>query len=229
MMRSAISSLVAAAIIYWYPSYETYKVIARRPDTEAEVEKWLIYWCVVGALAAFEASLEWLVDWVIFYYEIKVLLLVFIARGGAGFIYHGFLSQKYAQYEVEIDQHIEGIKSRTLEYFRERLQDVYAAVMRQGQKQNDRAPLPRRDVAYGEMASQLWNTYGTAALAAGTKILNNGPADTTTTTTTTSTVSNGELRFPIPDVATPSHDTLSGSPLGNDKTHRASSSSPSRR
>jgi len=197
MIRSAILSLVAAVTIYWYPSYETYKVIARRSANEAETEKWLIYWCVVGAFAAFESSVEWFVHWIIFYYEIKVFLLVFIAQGGAGAIYHGFLSRKYAQYEPEIDRHVEDIKSRAMEYFHERVQDVYGAIIgaaRPGQGQQGQGQAQGKNATYGEMANQLWGAYGGAVLAKGTKILNSGsgpgsglatgtnPAETTTFT-----------------------------------------------
>ncbi|KAF8332665.1 TB2/DP1, HVA22 family-domain-containing protein [Cantharellus anzutake] len=162
--------LLSAILIYLYPSYATYKVLAKRPGTEAEVEKWLIYWCVVGAFVAFEKSFEWLVHWVIFYSDIKALVLLFISQGGTGVIYHGFLSQHYAQYEPEIDQHIADIKTQTSTYIQERLQDLFKAVTGAAQS----ASIPPSGAAnqtYGDLASRLWSAYGGSALATRARIL----------------------------------------------------------
>jgi len=232
-----ILSLITAVSIYWYPSYETYKVIsARRSGTEADVEKWLIYWCVVGALAAFETSLEWLVDWVVFYYEIKALLLLFIARGGAEIIYHEFLSRQYAQHEAGIDREIEEFKSRAFAYVQERLQTLYEVVVRvvaatqkgQGQGENDRAPQSGSKPSYGEVASQLWNTYGSAVLATGTKILNGGAATTSSPHPSTGVDPNGPIPEPADGgrTATPTHIPLPNSPYGNGKNRGRSPPSP---
>jgi len=231
MIRSAILSLVAAVTIYWYPSYETYKVIARRSANEAETEKWLIYWCVVGAFVAFESSVEWFVHWIIFYYEIKVFLLVFIAQGGAGAIYHGFLSQKYAQYEPEIDRHVEDIKSRAMEYFHERVQDVYGVIIgaaRPGQGQQGQGQAQGKNATYGEMANQLWGPG--SGLATGTN-----PAETTTftsalaATTMTTTMATSTTSGPgaVSNGGGVPVAPLTNSSSGTEKARRSPSPSPS--
>ena len=62
------------------------------------------------------------------------------------------------------------------------------AAVRQGQGlgQSDRAPQSGSSSSYGEVASQLWNTYGSAVLVAGTKIFSKGDA-----TATSASVTNG--------------------------------------
>lgn len=45
------------------PSYWTFKALKERPLHGQDIEKWAIYWIVVGAVVSFEYTAEWLLCW----------------------------------------------------------------------------------------------------------------------------------------------------------------------
>ena len=49
-------------VAYLYPGYASYKTLSQRPANEADIERWLMYWSVIGCVVAVE-SVEWLVNW----------------------------------------------------------------------------------------------------------------------------------------------------------------------
>ncbi|KAF8322215.1 hypothetical protein DL93DRAFT_2050722, partial [Clavulina sp. PMI_390] len=158
---------------YLYPSYATFKVLARREGTDSQdVEKWLTYWCVVGAFVAVETGFEWLVDWYVvpFYSSIKMLLLIALTQGGTSILYKGFLEPFYTQYEPQIDAHLAQLRTRSTAYFQEQFQSIYKMVLGStAAAQNDPPPPPPpQSFAAGaaSVATGLWNQYGQGALAA---------------------------------------------------------------
>ncbi|KAF9509229.1 hypothetical protein BS47DRAFT_1349468 [Hydnum rufescens UP504] len=154
-MSPIISSTITSAVVYLYPSYATFKSLRHEPGAEQDADKWLAYWCIIGAFVAFEASLEWLIRWFPFYTEIKTLFLVFLSQGGSGFVYKELLAPRYALYEPQIDAHLAAFKTRTMEYIRDNIQAFYDFVFR-----------TISDVGRG-LASDALNTYGAGLLATG--------------------------------------------------------------
>ena len=53
-------SLICA---FLYPAYASYKTLSKRPASDAELERWLMYWSVLGVILAVEYVAEWLVRW----------------------------------------------------------------------------------------------------------------------------------------------------------------------
>ena len=53
-------SLVCA---FLYPAYSSYKTLSKRPASETDLERWLMYWSVLGVILATEYVAEWLVRW----------------------------------------------------------------------------------------------------------------------------------------------------------------------
>lgn len=53
------SSLAA----FLYPGYASYKTLSQRPASEADLERWLMYWSVLGCVVGVEYVAEWLVSW----------------------------------------------------------------------------------------------------------------------------------------------------------------------
>jgi receptor expression-enhancing protein 1/2/3/4 len=49
--------------VFLYPAYATYKSLGRRPTDHAELERWLMYWSVVGAWTAAEGIVGWFLEW----------------------------------------------------------------------------------------------------------------------------------------------------------------------
>ena len=49
-------------VAYLYPGYASYKTLSQRPANEADIERWLMYWSVIGCVVAAESA-EWLINW----------------------------------------------------------------------------------------------------------------------------------------------------------------------
>ena len=48
---------------FLYPGYASYKTLSQRPASEEELERWLMYWSVLGCIVSVEYVTEWLVSW----------------------------------------------------------------------------------------------------------------------------------------------------------------------
>ena len=67
MTRTRTGPFTCSPSSAWFafllPSYATWKALAHRPVSEPELERWCMYWAVVGAFVAFEYVTGWLLDW----------------------------------------------------------------------------------------------------------------------------------------------------------------------
>lgn len=58
------TSIIGTALIgYGYASYATFTALTGRPATNADVERWLHYWCVMGIVTAILSTFEWTIRW----------------------------------------------------------------------------------------------------------------------------------------------------------------------
>jgi hypothetical protein len=57
------NALCSAVCAFLYPGYASYKTLSQRPASEADLEKWLMYWSVLGSIVAVEYVAEWLISW----------------------------------------------------------------------------------------------------------------------------------------------------------------------
>lgn len=57
------SRCFSAAVAFLYPGYASYKTLSQRPASEEDLERWLMYWSVLGCVVAVEYTTEWLVSW----------------------------------------------------------------------------------------------------------------------------------------------------------------------
>jgi receptor expression-enhancing protein 1/2/3/4 len=55
--------LLSALAGFLYPGYASYKTLSQRPASEADLERWLMYWSVLGCVVGVEYVAEWLVSW----------------------------------------------------------------------------------------------------------------------------------------------------------------------
>jgi len=53
----------SAWFAFLLPCYSTFKVLSHQPVSEPDIQKWAMYWSVVGAFVAFEYLAEWLISW----------------------------------------------------------------------------------------------------------------------------------------------------------------------
>ena len=54
--RSSIGAFI-------YPGYASYKTLSQRPASPEELERWLMYWSVLGCVVGIEYVAEWLISW----------------------------------------------------------------------------------------------------------------------------------------------------------------------
>lgn len=57
----------SAWFAFLLPSYATFKALSHRPLSEHELQRWTMYWSVVGPFVAFEYTAEWLISWYVFF------------------------------------------------------------------------------------------------------------------------------------------------------------------
>ena len=57
------NAIYSAWFAFFIPCYATFKTLSNRPISESELQKWAMYWSVIGAFVAFEYVTEWLISW----------------------------------------------------------------------------------------------------------------------------------------------------------------------
>ncbi|CCM03117.1 uncharacterized protein FIBRA_05238 [Fibroporia radiculosa] len=148
MFTSLASNLLSAWFAYLLPCYETWKSLSHRPTSEQELERWAMYWSVVGAIVAFEHVAEWLVSWLPLYWEIKTAFLLFLSLSqtqGSTWVYKSFVDPYLISKEAEIDAGIVQAKANIIAFLQDRTSAIWQsflefAASQLGQTQNAVAP-----------------------------------------------------------------------------------------
>ncbi|KAE8542387.1 hypothetical protein D1P53_001164 [Cryptococcus gattii VGV] len=81
----------------------------------AQVERWLMYWAVVGAWTAIEAIIGWTITWIPFYSLIKTFVLLSLSLPqfeASTYIYRSHLSPFFQEHEGDIDAFLASSRSR---------------------------------------------------------------------------------------------------------------------
>jgi len=74
-----------------------------------------MYWVVLGIIAAAEMTVEWVVNWIPFYYEIKTVLIIWLTLPqiqGSTFIYLTYIHPFLASHEAQIDASLADAKEK---------------------------------------------------------------------------------------------------------------------
>ncbi|CAG8654599.1 15133_t:CDS:2, partial [Acaulospora colombiana] len=149
--QSALQKGLNAAAAFLYPGYKSYKALSKRNVDEVELERWLMYWSVMGFISAFgqlhntpaskgdplippilEYVAEWLISWIPFYYFFKTLFLLFLAlpqTQGSTFVYSMHLAPLLRGHEDQIDSALTQVKLAVYEFVQERLRLVWSTVV----------------------------------------------------------------------------------------------------
>ncbi|KAF8078784.1 TB2/DP1, HVA22 family-domain-containing protein [Lyophyllum atratum] len=124
MLMSLVSHAVSAWFAFLLPCYATFKALSHRPLSEPELQRWSMYWTVIGAFVAFEYLGEWLISWLPFYWEIKTLFLLFLSlpqTEGSTYIYTTYLQPFFAKHEADLDAGIISIQRNVFAFMQARL------------------------------------------------------------------------------------------------------------
>jgi receptor expression-enhancing protein 1/2/3/4 len=107
---SIISRTVCNVIAFGYPCIASFKSVQKR-DPEAHTQ-WLMYWIAVSFFMVFEMFGEFFMSWLPFYYEVKIIIIIWLStfRGGE-VIYQKLFAPYLIRWEREIDAGIERVSS----------------------------------------------------------------------------------------------------------------------
>ncbi|KAF9962446.1 receptor accessory protein 4 [Mortierella alpina] len=128
----------------FYPAYASYKAINSRDHTR--LTAWLMYWTVMGIFTLAEVVLDTLVFWLPFYYEVKMLFVLWMIlpqTQGSIYLYQTFVDPYLSQHEREIDQTLKDIQKQAMamgmQYIKQAIQmiqnfalDIYKKSQNQG-------------------------------------------------------------------------------------------------
>ncbi|EIN14559.1 receptor expression-enhancing protein 4 [Punctularia strigosozonata HHB-11173 SS5] len=187
--------IISSITAFLYPGYASYKTLSQRPASEAELERWLMYWSVLGCIIAVEYIAEWAISWIPFYYTLKTLFLLFLAlpqTQGATFIYTTLLQPFFHEHESEIDRTIASFKARGYVLLQNQLRRAWAYVAQAiGQAPpgsfapvpnnaaaNAGAPPTMNDPVSGpaQMLGSFWRNYGPSIVASGAAFMQSAQA-----------------------------------------------------
>ncbi|KAG2356351.1 TB2/DP1, HVA22 family-domain-containing protein [Suillus spraguei] len=186
-----IDVVFSSVVVFLYPGYASYKTLSQRPASEEDLERWLMYWSVLGCIVGVEYAAEWLVSWVPFYYLVKTIFLLYLALPqtcGSSYLYINHLEPFFHKHESQIDATLASFKTRIYSFIQQRfrtLWDALAATIGQQQQAqftpaggvtDTGVPPTLADPASGpaRLAMGLWHSYGPAIVASGTALLRQG-------------------------------------------------------
>ncbi|KAK1236246.1 hypothetical protein PQX77_000508 [Marasmius sp. AFHP31] len=180
MLFYLTSRIVGTATAFLYPAYSSYKTLSQRPASEADLERWLMYWSVLGSLLAVEMFAEWSISWIPFYYTVKTLLLLYLSlpqTQGSTFIYINYLSPLLHEHEDQIDRSMTKVRGIVWEFVQTKARAFWEAMVASlGQQPGAPAagiatapPPTQNDPVSGpaQMAMGLWRAYGPMVLTTG--------------------------------------------------------------
>ncbi|KAF8639174.1 hypothetical protein AX17_001661 [Amanita inopinata Kibby_2008] len=188
MFFSVTSRLVSSIGAFFYPGYASYKTLSQRPASEEELERWLMYWSVLGCIIGIEYVAEWLISWIPFYYTLKTIFLLYLAlpqTRGSSYIYINHLSPFFRSHETQIDATLASFRAKVVAFVQTRAKALWENVLTAaGQQQSAAfspaggevdtgAPPSLGDPASGpvQLMSSLWTSYGPGVLASGAALL----------------------------------------------------------
>ncbi|EPQ51771.1 hypothetical protein GLOTRDRAFT_65359 [Gloeophyllum trabeum ATCC 11539] len=190
--------LISSVSAFLYPGYASFKTLSQRPASEEELERWLMYWSVLGCIVGVEYVAEWLISWLPFYYPIKTLFLLYLAlpqTQGSSYLYLHHIKPFFTEHETQIDAGIASLKTRVYAFAQEKLRMLWnhvtnavgqgdlTSVGRVSQEAdiNAGAPPTLSDPVSGpvQMATSFWRSYGPGILATGAAFMKQSSAATT--------------------------------------------------
>lgn len=108
MISVLLSRIVILVFGLLYPAYASFKAI--RTKNVKEYVKWMMYWIVFALFGAIETFTDVLLSWLPFYYEVKILFVIWLllpVTKGSSHLYKRFVHPHFAKKEKEIDQYID--------------------------------------------------------------------------------------------------------------------------
>lgn len=113
MFSAVLSRLIILLAGVLYPAYCSFKAVRTR-NMKAYV-RWMIYWIVYALFSSVEAVTDMFVAWIPFYYEMKILTVLWLvspATRGCILFFKRFLQPALDTREREIDSYIDSVGAK---------------------------------------------------------------------------------------------------------------------
>ncbi|KAJ7594207.1 TB2/DP1, HVA22 family-domain-containing protein [Mycena floridula] len=194
MLFYLTSRVIGSITAFLYPGYASYKTLSLRPSPQAELERWLMYWSVLGCVVGVEILAEWAISWIPFYYTIKTLFLLYLSlpqTQGSSYIYHYHLQPFFQSHELQIDAALASFKAKVYSFLQDRVRLLWDHISATAGQQQDVRNMPAaapplvQGWSPAQLASSLWRSYGPAIIASGNAMLNQNAASGSSTSSGT--------------------------------------------
>ncbi|KAJ7077802.1 TB2/DP1, HVA22 family-domain-containing protein [Mycena crocata] len=181
MLFYLTSRIVSSVAAFLYPGYASYKTLSQRPASEEDLERWLMYWSVLGCIVGVEYVAEWVICWIPFYYPIKTLLLLYLAlpqTRGSTYIYTNHLHPFFRMHETQIDSLLAQLRVYIYTFLQKQIKTLWEHIGSSvgqppldPQANSGAAPPPPQPNSLGGVVGSLWRSYGPGILANGAALL----------------------------------------------------------
>ncbi|TFY75452.1 hypothetical protein EWM64_g8561, partial [Hericium alpestre] len=128
MLLYLIARIISSLSAFIYPGYASFKTLSQRPASEDDLERWLMYWSVLGCIVGVEYVAEWMISWIPLYHTIKTLFLLYLAlpqTAGSTYIYRAHLAPFLHAHETQIDAAMASLRTRALAFLQEKLHALW--------------------------------------------------------------------------------------------------------
>ncbi|KAF8909198.1 TB2/DP1, HVA22 family-domain-containing protein, partial [Mucidula mucida] len=200
------SRIISSVSAFLYPGYASYKTLSQRPASEEELERWLMYWSVLGCIVGVEYVAEWMISWIPMYYFTKTLFLLYLSlpqTHGSTYLYRAHLQPFFQAHEHQIDKAIAEMKKRVYTFLQTKARAIWdqlsasagigSASPTSVLNEDQGAPPTLSDPVSGpaQLAGTLWRSYGPSIMASGAALLKQATAPTTSSTFTVTPTPSG--------------------------------------
>ncbi|KAL8562749.1 hypothetical protein ACOMHN_022624 [Nucella lapillus] len=114
MVSAVISRIVILLFGTLYPAYASYKAV--KSKNVKEYVKWMMYWIVFALFTAVETFSDVLLSWMPFYYEVKIVFVLWMLSPmtkGSSFLFKKFVHPQLARREKDIDEMISQARNQS--------------------------------------------------------------------------------------------------------------------
>ncbi|KAK7042314.1 protein YOP1 [Favolaschia claudopus] len=189
MLFYLTSRLVSSVAAFFYPGYASYKTLSQRPASEEDLERWLMYWSVLGCIIGVEYVAEWAICWIPLYYPLKTLFLLYLAlpqTQGSSYIYSLHLQPFFRTHEAQIDSLLAQLRVHIYSFLQKQVKLLWEHIGASVGQQPDASqagavppPPPESAGGLGGVVGSLWRSYGPGILASGAAFIRqSAPAPT---------------------------------------------------
>ncbi|KLO20756.1 hypothetical protein SCHPADRAFT_934569 [Schizopora paradoxa] len=179
MSAHIVSRVFGAWFAFLLPGFRTFQAVYHKPQNEADFERWSKYWSVMAVVIAAEYTVEWLVSWFPFYWEIKTLVLLFLSLPqiqGSTWVFDSYLAPIISKNEAQLEAHIGSAQSNVVVWAQGRISVILdfvfnalgkARTQAQANGAPDQQSSQQRTAVQGatEAVFGLWRAYGSPLLS----------------------------------------------------------------